>query len=71
MSTLILWIVGQDMRELDITDGTTLRSLAEDQGLTGYDFQVDGITIPRDQWASHVVDTSKELWASQGVKGAF
>lgn len=71
MKTMPLWIVGDSCRDVEIEVGvTTLKDLAEQQGLTGYDFQVGGVPVARTDWAAHIVDPSSDVWASQGVKGA-
>lgn len=70
MRTVELMIAGRGTFEIEVGPTTTLKELAEAEGLAAYDFTVDNQQVDRSAWDRVNLFNARELFASQGVKGA-
>lgn len=70
MRHITMMVQDEGMIEVEVGPSTTVQEVADRYGWNDYGFTVDDIAIARENWATTILYTAREVWAVKGAKGA-
>jgi sulfur carrier protein ThiS len=68
--TIFVNIQGEGIEAVTINEDTTVADVVNSSGLHRFGITVDDVVIHPDNWATHKLWNSQEMWATEGAKGA-